>query len=60
MNPFYEVRIYIENNISALINFVGDNNLLIETCAITFFVGLVIGYLLSWYKYFWKHFMYRA
>lgn len=60
MNPFYELRIYVTNVLVNSFSFLIDNSLMIEFCVAMFMVGLILGFLFAWYKYFWKHFLFRG
>lgn len=64
MNPFYFAFVYILKTLSDffsfLHNFVTGNQLLIIVSVVCFFIGIFAGFLVAWFRYFWRHFLYRG
>ncbi len=60
MNPFYDFRVYLADLLMNFFSFLTDNSLVIEVCITLFIAGLILGYMTAWYKYFWRHFMFRG
>lgn len=60
MNPFYEFRGFLVNLFTNFFSFLGENSLIVEVSVGMFVLGIVLGLIMSWYKYFWRHFMFRG